>query len=160
RCVLRADHLGDPVRDGPRHKRFQLDDATRRRPLRRAVRPAERREGPGSAGALDHLRSRIPRCCRSRSCCGCRRAAGKCCQSRTASSTVPAREFPTEPLLRRRSPRTGGPVVRARRLCAAALAAATTASVVTACGSGGGGIVINYYTPASEMATFTAVAKR
>ena len=50
--------------------------------------------------------------------------------------------------------------MRARRLCAAALAAATTASVVTACSSGGGGIVINYYTPASEMATFTAVAKR
>ena len=50
--------------------------------------------------------------------------------------------------------------MRARRLCAAALAALTTASVVTACSSGGGGIVINYYTPASEMATFTAVAKR
>ena len=32
--------------------------------------------------------------------------------------------------------------------------------MVTACGSGGGGIVINYYTPANEMATFTAVAKR
>jgi multiple sugar transport system substrate-binding protein len=40
------------------------------------------------------------------------------------------------------------------------LAALTTASVVSACGSGGGGIVINYYTPANEMATFTAVAKR
>jgi multiple sugar transport system substrate-binding protein len=40
------------------------------------------------------------------------------------------------------------------------LAALTTASTVTACGSGGGGIVINYYTPANEMATFTAVAKR
>ena len=50
--------------------------------------------------------------------------------------------------------------MRARRLCAAALAALTTASVVTACGSGGGGTVINYYTPANEMATFTAVAKR
>jgi trehalose/maltose transport system substrate-binding protein len=50
--------------------------------------------------------------------------------------------------------------VRARRLGAAALAALTTASMVTACGSGGGGIVINYYTPANEMATFTAVAKR
>jgi len=47
-----------------------------------------------------------------------------------------------------------------RRLGAAALAVLTTASVVSACGSGGGGIVINYYTPASEMATFTAVAKR
>jgi len=31
---------------------------------------------------------------------------------------------------------------------------------VAACGSGGGGIVINYYTPANEMATFTAVSKR
>jgi multiple sugar transport system substrate-binding protein len=50
--------------------------------------------------------------------------------------------------------------VRARRLGAAALAALTTASVVSACGSAGGGIVINYYTPANEMTTFTAVAKR
>jgi multiple sugar transport system substrate-binding protein len=50
--------------------------------------------------------------------------------------------------------------VRARRLGAAALAALTTASTLTACSSGGGGIVINYYTPANEMATFTAVAKR
>ncbi|MBY0289287.1 MAG: ABC transporter substrate-binding protein [Mycobacteriaceae bacterium] len=50
--------------------------------------------------------------------------------------------------------------MRPRRLGAAALAALTTASVVSACGSGGGGIVISYYTPASEMATFTAVAKR
>jgi multiple sugar transport system substrate-binding protein len=40
------------------------------------------------------------------------------------------------------------------------LAALTTASTVAACGSGGGGIVINYYTPANEMATFSAVAKR
>ena len=46
------------------------------------------------------------------------------------------------------------------RLGAAALAALTTASMVSACGASGGGIVINYYTPASEMATFTAVAKR
>ncbi|PXX08144.1 ABC transporter substrate-binding protein [Mycolicibacterium moriokaense] len=50
--------------------------------------------------------------------------------------------------------------MRARRLGAAALAVLTTASTLTACGSGGGGIVINYYTPANEMATFTAVAKR
>jgi multiple sugar transport system substrate-binding protein len=50
--------------------------------------------------------------------------------------------------------------VRVRRLGAAALAALTTASTVAACGSSGGGIVINYYTPANEMATFTAVAKR
>ncbi|WP_197040223.1 ABC transporter substrate-binding protein [Mycobacterium sp. URHB0044] len=32
--------------------------------------------------------------------------------------------------------------------------------MVSACGSQSNGIVINYYTPASEMATFTAVAKR
>jgi multiple sugar transport system substrate-binding protein len=38
--------------------------------------------------------------------------------------------------------------------------ALTTASLVSACSSDSGGIVINYYTPASEMATFTAVAKR
>lgn len=50
--------------------------------------------------------------------------------------------------------------MRARRLCAAALAAVTTASVMAGCSSGGGGLVINYYTPANEMATFTAVAKR
>jgi trehalose/maltose transport system substrate-binding protein len=50
--------------------------------------------------------------------------------------------------------------VRVRRLCAAALAGLTTASMVSACGGQSGGIVINYYTPANEMATFTAVAKR
>ncbi|HZN82763.1 MAG TPA: ABC transporter substrate-binding protein [Mycobacterium sp.] len=50
--------------------------------------------------------------------------------------------------------------MRARRLGAAALAALTTASTVAACGSGGGGLVINYYTPANEAQTFTAVAKR
>ncbi|WP_163802139.1 ABC transporter substrate-binding protein [Mycolicibacterium sediminis] len=50
--------------------------------------------------------------------------------------------------------------MHARRLCAAAVAACVTASVVTACGTSSGGIVINYYTPASEMATFTAVSKR
>jgi multiple sugar transport system substrate-binding protein len=50
--------------------------------------------------------------------------------------------------------------VRARRLRAGALAALTTASLVSACGSQAGGTVINYYTPANEMATFTAVAKR
>jgi multiple sugar transport system substrate-binding protein len=32
--------------------------------------------------------------------------------------------------------------------------------MVSACSTQGGGTVINYYTPASEMATFTAVAKR
>jgi multiple sugar transport system substrate-binding protein len=50
--------------------------------------------------------------------------------------------------------------VRVRRLCAAALAGLTAASMVSACSTQGGGTVINYYTPASEMATFTAVAKR
>jgi len=50
--------------------------------------------------------------------------------------------------------------MRARRLSAAAMAALTAASVVTACGSDTGGIVINYYTPANEAQTFTAVAKR
>lgn len=50
--------------------------------------------------------------------------------------------------------------MRARRLCAAAVAALATASVVSACGKSDDGIVINYYTPANEMATFTAVAKR
>ena len=40
------------------------------------------------------------------------------------------------------------------------MTATLTASLTTACSSGGGGIVINYYTPASEMATFTAVSKR
>lgn len=50
--------------------------------------------------------------------------------------------------------------MRARRLCAAAVAALTVASVLSGCGSADSGIVINYYTPANEMATFTAVAKR
>jgi multiple sugar transport system substrate-binding protein len=36
----------------------------------------------------------------------------------------------------------------------------SAASLVSACGSAGGGLVISYYTPASETATFTAVAKR
>ena len=57
-------------------------------------------------------------------------------------------------------PADGRLMVRARKIGAAALAALMTASVVTACGSSSGGIVINYYTPANEMATFTAVAKR
>jgi multiple sugar transport system substrate-binding protein len=50
--------------------------------------------------------------------------------------------------------------VRARRLCAAALAALTAASVMSACGSGSDGNVINLYTSANELATFTALAKR
>ncbi|MCW2653399.1 MAG: transporter substrate-binding protein [Mycobacterium sp.] len=49
---------------------------------------------------------------------------------------------------------------RVRRLGAAALAALTTASVVTACTSRADGTVISLYTPASESATFTALAKR
>ena len=49
--------------------------------------------------------------------------------------------------------------MRARQLWAAALAALTTASLVS-CSSEGGGIVINYYTPANEAATFTAVAEK
>ncbi|EJZ09754.1 sugar ABC transporter periplasmic protein [Mycolicibacterium fortuitum subsp. fortuitum DSM 46621 = ATCC 6841 = JCM 6387] len=40
------------------------------------------------------------------------------------------------------------------------MAALTAASVLSGCGSADSGIVINYYTPANEMATFTAVAKR
>jgi multiple sugar transport system substrate-binding protein len=50
--------------------------------------------------------------------------------------------------------------VRTRRLCAAVLAALTAGSVVSACGSAEDGIVISYYTPANEMATFTAVAEK
>lgn len=51
-------------------------------------------------------------------------------------------------------------MVRARKVGAAALVALTTASMVAACGSNSGGIVINYYTPANEAQTFTAVAER
>ncbi len=47
-----------------------------------------------------------------------------------------------------------------RRLCAAVMAAVTAGSVATACGSGDDGIVISFYTPANEMATFTAVANK
>jgi multiple sugar transport system substrate-binding protein len=36
----------------------------------------------------------------------------------------------------------------------------TSVASLTACSSSGGGTVINFYTPANEMATFTAVAKR
>ncbi|MBV9639323.1 MAG: ABC transporter substrate-binding protein [Mycobacteriaceae bacterium] len=48
---------------------------------------------------------------------------------------------------------------RVRRLGAAALATLTTASVVSACTTRSG-TVISLYTPASESATFTALAKR
>ena len=50
--------------------------------------------------------------------------------------------------------------MRARRLCAAAVAAVVTASVMSACAAGDDGVVINFYTPANEMATFTAAANR
>ncbi len=50
--------------------------------------------------------------------------------------------------------------MRGRRLGRAALAVAMTASVVTACSSGGGGKVVSFYTPASEAATFTAIAEK
>ncbi|MGK2869038.1 MAG: ABC transporter substrate-binding protein [Mycobacterium sp.] len=50
--------------------------------------------------------------------------------------------------------------MRTRRLCAAVMGALTAASVVSACGSAEDGIVISYYTPANEMATFTAVAEK
>ncbi|SBS75212.1 Trehalose-binding lipoprotein LpqY [uncultured Mycobacterium sp.] len=52
------------------------------------------------------------------------------------------------------------PGARARRVGAAAIAALTCASMVSACGSGDGGVVVSFYTPASETATFTAVARR
>ena len=48
---------------------------------------------------------------------------------------------------------------RARRVGAGAIAALTVATS-SACSSGGGGNVVSLYTPASETATFTAVAKR
>ena len=46
------------------------------------------------------------------------------------------------------------------RFGAAALTALTSAALVSGCSSGPGGLVISFYTPASEMATFTAVAER
>ena len=49
---------------------------------------------------------------------------------------------------------------RMKRFGAGVLAALTAASSLSACGSAAGGLVISYYTPASEAATFTAVAKR
>ena len=54
-------------------------------------------------------------------------------------------------------------VVRAGKLraaLAAGAAACTAATLVSACGSGAGGTVVNFYTSANEMATFSAVAKR
>jgi multiple sugar transport system substrate-binding protein len=49
---------------------------------------------------------------------------------------------------------------RARGLGAVALAVLTAASVLSACARGGNGLVISFYTPASDGATFTALAKR
>ncbi|MCG5430765.1 ABC transporter substrate-binding protein [Mycobacterium sp. MYCO198283] len=49
---------------------------------------------------------------------------------------------------------------RARRACAAALTAVAAASVVSACGSGADDGVLNLYTSANELATFTAIAER
>jgi multiple sugar transport system substrate-binding protein len=49
---------------------------------------------------------------------------------------------------------------RARRIGAIALASLTAGSAISSCGSRDGGRVINFYTPASDAATFTAVAQR
>ncbi len=48
---------------------------------------------------------------------------------------------------------------RGRRIGAIALATLTATAAVPACGSGGGGLVISFYTPATDSATFTAVAQ-
>lgn len=48
---------------------------------------------------------------------------------------------------------------RARRIAATALAAVTIASAAPACGAGGNGLVITVYTPATDGATFAAVAR-
>lgn len=49
---------------------------------------------------------------------------------------------------------------RSMRVGAAAVAAMMSASIVSACGADDSGRVVSLYTPASETATFTAVAKR
>ena len=49
---------------------------------------------------------------------------------------------------------------RVRRVGAVVVAVLTAASVVSACGSGADDSMVSLYTPASETATFTAVAKR
>ncbi|MCV7321211.1 ABC transporter substrate-binding protein [Mycolicibacterium confluentis] len=56
--------------------------------------------------------------------------------------------------------RSTGLRTRMWRFGAGAVAALTVASTVSACGESSDGLVISYYTPASETATFTAVAKR
>lgn len=48
---------------------------------------------------------------------------------------------------------------RARRIGAIALVTLTVASALSACGSTGNGLVISLYTPATDAATFTAVAQ-
>jgi multiple sugar transport system substrate-binding protein len=48
---------------------------------------------------------------------------------------------------------------RARRIGAIALATLTIASALSACGPAGNGLVISFYTPATDAATFTAVAQ-
>jgi multiple sugar transport system substrate-binding protein len=48
---------------------------------------------------------------------------------------------------------------RARRLGAIVLATLTVASALSACGSTDGGVVVSFYTPATDAATFTAVAQ-
>lgn len=55
------------------------------------------------------------------------------------------------------APRVRG---RIRRLGVAVVAALTVASGVAACGSGNGALLVSFYTPASESATFTAIAQR
>lgn len=52
------------------------------------------------------------------------------------------------------------PVARSMKVGAAAVTAMTIASIVSACGAESSGSVVSLYTPASETATFTAVAKR
>ena len=57
-------------------------------------------------------------------------------------------------MIRRGRPR------RAGALLLTIASALTVASVVSACGSGGNGVVLSFYTPATDSATFTAVAQR
>ncbi|MCV7196023.1 extracellular solute-binding protein [Mycobacterium angelicum] len=49
---------------------------------------------------------------------------------------------------------------RIRRAAAAVLGVLITVSVVSGCGSAGSGLVISFYTPATDAATFTAIAQR
>lgn len=56
--------------------------------------------------------------------------------------------------------RVPGMRVGPRRLCAVAMAALTAASMASACGSEHGATVLNLYTSANELATFSALAER